>query len=208
MVESATARVHYVDWLRILAVLLLFPFHTLRVFNGGEAFYVKASVVSEPVNEVLGFISVWRMPLLLFLAGSSTYLALGRRSGGTYAWERIKRLVIPLVFGVLILIPPQTWCRARFNSSYDGSYRHYVSSGDFFRWNINDAGDYFGGVGVGQLWFIMFLFVCAVGGTLASYEIVHRVGPLRFVIGTRPRWSPATITGRTALETERIGTSG
>jgi glucans biosynthesis protein C len=40
MNERTVARVHYVDWLRILAVLLLFPFHTLRVFNN-EAFYVK-----------------------------------------------------------------------------------------------------------------------------------------------------------------------
>ena len=34
-------RKHYIDNIRWLCVLLLFPFHTLRVFNAGESFYVK-----------------------------------------------------------------------------------------------------------------------------------------------------------------------
>jgi hypothetical protein len=36
-------RLHYIDWLRVLAVLLLFPFHTSRVFNAGEPFYIKSA---------------------------------------------------------------------------------------------------------------------------------------------------------------------
>ena len=43
---TATPRVHYIDWLRVLAVLLLFPFHTLRVFNY-EPFYVKGAELSQ-----------------------------------------------------------------------------------------------------------------------------------------------------------------
>jgi glucan biosynthesis protein C len=148
--------VYFIDWLRILAVLLLFPFHTLRVFDGGDPFYVKAST-SEWVGGVLQFISVWHMPLLFFLAGCSTYFALRKRSGGQYAWERVKRLLVPLVFGILILMPPQTWYGGRSNSGYTSSYWHYLGSGDFMRWNVQDGGDYFGGFGIGQLWFIMFL---------------------------------------------------
>ena len=40
--DTPGARLHYIDWLRVLAVLLLFPFHTLRVFNADDPFYVKA----------------------------------------------------------------------------------------------------------------------------------------------------------------------
>ena len=40
--ERSAVRLHYIDWLRVLAVLLLFPFHTLRVFNADDPFYVKA----------------------------------------------------------------------------------------------------------------------------------------------------------------------
>ncbi len=157
MDDPGFRRVYFIDWLRILAVLLLFPFHTLRVFDAGDPFYVKSSPLVEWVGGVLSFISVWHMPLLFFLAGCSTYYALRKRSGGQYSWERVKRLLIPLVFGIFVLIPPQTWYGAQFNSGYTDSYWHYLSSGDFLVWNVQDGGDYFGGFGIGQLWFIYFL---------------------------------------------------
>ena len=43
-----------------------------------------------------------------------------------------------------------------------GPFWHYLASGDFLRWNIQDGGDYFGGFGVGQLWFIMFLLLISL----------------------------------------------
>lgn len=157
---GAPSRVYYIDWLRILAVLLLFPFHVIRVFNN-EDFYVKGAL-SDGLDYALGSISWWHMPLLFFLAGASTYYALQKRSAGTYAWERVKRLLVPLVFGIFILIPPQTWFGARFNSGYAGSYWHYLASGDFLRWNIQGGGDYYGGFGVGHLWFILWLLVLSL----------------------------------------------
>jgi peptidoglycan/LPS O-acetylase OafA/YrhL len=155
-------RKHYIDWLRVLAVLLLFPFHTLRVFNADDPWYVKADHLSMAVSAVLGFISVWHMPLLFVLAGASTYFALGKRSSHRYIGERLTRLGVPFLFGLLVLIPPQTWCGGRFNSDYTGSYWHYIVSGDFLQMNIKDGGDYYGGFGIGHLWFIMVLLVVAV----------------------------------------------
>ena len=113
---GSVARQHYIDWLRVLAVLLLFPYHVSRVFNAGDPFYVKADQVSGALNGVLAFVSVWHMPLLFLLAGASTYFALGRRSSGQYLGERVKRLAVPFVFGFFVLIPPQTWYGGRFNS--------------------------------------------------------------------------------------------
>ncbi len=74
----------------------------------------------------------------------------------------MQRLLVPFTFGVLVLVPPQTWLGARFNTSYSGSYLRYLTSGDFLVPNIRDGGDYFGGLGTGQLWFILFLFVISL----------------------------------------------
>lgn len=155
-------RIHYIDWLRVLAVLLLFPFHVSRVFNAGEPFYVKSEHVSAALGWLLGFINVWHMPLLFFLAGASSYFALRRRSGGQYVSERVKRLLVPFLFGWLVLIPPQTWYGARFNEGYSESFVHYLVSGDFLAWNIRDGGDYYGGFGLGHLWFILWLFAISL----------------------------------------------
>jgi glucans biosynthesis protein C len=162
MEERAASRVYFIDWVRILTVLLLFPFHTLRVFDEADPFYVKAVPVSFWVGRFLKVISVWQMALLFFLAGCSTYFALRKRSAGGYALERLKRLLVPFVFGFFILIPPQTWYGGRFNSGYLSSYWHYLASGDFLRWNVQDGGDYYGGFGIGHLWFIMFLFLISL----------------------------------------------
>lgn len=155
-------RVYYVDWLRVLAVLLLFPFHTWRVFNAGDPFYVKAGMQSQAINYVIGFIDVWHMPLLFMLAGASTYFAMRKRTAGRYAGERFMRLFLPLVFGTLVLIPPQTWYGGRFNSGYRESFWRYLTSGDFLKWNIQGGGDYYGGFGLGHLWFILFLFLISL----------------------------------------------
>lgn len=155
-------RIHYIDWLRVLAVLLLLPFHTSRVFNAHEPFYVKSTYLSILLSYVLGFISVWHMPLLFLLAGASSFFALAKRSGGQYAAERVKRLLVPFVFGFFVLIPPQTWYGARFNLGYSQSFWHYLTSGSFLVWNIRDGGDYYGGFGIGQLWFILWLFVISL----------------------------------------------
>ena len=160
--DTTGSRLHYIDWLRVLAVLLLFPYHVTRVFNE-EAFYVKADEVSAALNVVLGFVSVWHMPLLFLLAGASTYFALRRRSSREYLGERFTRLGVPFLIGVFILlIPVQTWYGARFNSGYTESLWHYLASGDFLRWNIQEGGDYFGGFGFGHLWFIFVLLLVAV----------------------------------------------
>lgn len=155
-------RVHYIDWLRVIAVLLLFPFHTWRVFNAGDPFYVKSPYVSQAINQAIVFIDIWHMPLLFLLAGASTYFALKRRSGLRYLGERITRIFVPFLFGWLVLIPPQTWYGARFNSAYTGSFWRYLTSGEFLVWNIQGGGDYYGGFGMGHLWFLFYLLFIAL----------------------------------------------
>lgn len=157
-----SGRLHYIDWLRVLAVLLLFPFHTLRVFNASEPFYVKSAYLSQSVDSVLWVIDFWHMPLLFLLAGAATYFALRKRTGWQYLGERLLRLGVPLLFGWAALIPPQTWYGARFNSGYAGSFLHYLTSGDWLVFNIQEGGDYFGGFGIGQLWFILYLLFIAL----------------------------------------------
>lgn len=155
-----TKRIHYIDWLRVLAVLLLFPFHTSRVFNA-EPFYVKGPPATG-VDAFIGFVDAWHMPLLFFVAGASTYFALRKRSGGQYMGERVQRLLLPLFFGIFLVIPPQTWYGGRFNSGYGKSFLEYLLSGDFLVWNIQDGGDYYGGFGIGHLWFLLWLFAVSL----------------------------------------------
>ena len=105
---GAQARRYDIDWLRIAAVLLLIPYHTARVFNWEEDWYIKNVPTDVLAQRFIDFVGPWHMSLLFLLAGAASWLAFRYRSGAQYAGERFKRLLIPFVFGVLVIVPPQT----------------------------------------------------------------------------------------------------
>jgi peptidoglycan/LPS O-acetylase OafA/YrhL len=150
-----------VDWLRVLAVLLLFPYHTARIFETFDNWYVKNDQLSQALTYLIAYANPWHMPLLFLLAGAATYFALRKRSGGQYALERFKRLLIPFIFGVLVLVPPQSYLGLRNHSNYSGSFLGWYPS--FFQGNAADLDGYFlGGFTLAHLWFIFYLFVFAL----------------------------------------------
>jgi hypothetical protein len=149
-------RRHDIDWLRILAVLLLIPFHTARLFDIWEINYVKNGDLSEALSYLIGFINQWHMPLFFLLAGASTWFALGQRSAGGYVRERFLRLFIPLLFGLLVIVPPQAYL-ARFQvAGYSASYLQFLP--DYFTIR-GDLTGYTGLFTPAHLWFILYLFV-------------------------------------------------
>jgi peptidoglycan/LPS O-acetylase OafA/YrhL len=150
-----------ISWLRILAVLLLFPFHTARVFNVGEEFYVKNDHLSDALSYFIGFMGPWHMPLLFLLAGAASWYALAHRTGKHYSGERVKRLLVPFIFGLLVLIPPQSYLGLLSHSGSAPGFFQWLP--DFFQLNGDDMDGYFlGGHTWGHLWFIIHLFFYAL----------------------------------------------
>ena len=145
-----------IDWLRIAAVLLLIPYHTARVFNWEEDFYVKNDPTSDAAQWFVDFVGNWQMSLLFLLAGAASWLAFRHRSGLQYAGERTKRLFIPFVFAVLVIVPPQSWLGYRWHDKGDPSYWAYLPT--FFTTADDELSGYQGGFTPGHMWFVLALF--------------------------------------------------
>jgi glucan biosynthesis protein C len=112
-----------IDLMRILAVLLLIPFHTARIFDTLDPFYVKNNVLSTGLTYIVViFLEKWHMPILFLLAGASTWFALRARSSGQYILERLKRLMIPFIFGTLVIVPPQMYFALLHRANTSASY--------------------------------------------------------------------------------------
>lgn len=101
---------------------------------------------------LMNFLHEWRMPLLFLISGAGTYYALGKRTSAKYLGERFKRLMIPFLAGIFILVPVQVYLEKadQFSSllsfyprMFDGVY----PSGNF-SWH--------------HLWFILYLFVISL----------------------------------------------
>jgi glucans biosynthesis protein C len=144
------------DALRVLAVLLLIPFHTARVFDTFDPFYVKNPETSGALSwAVVAFLNPWHMPLLFVLAGAATWLALGHRGATGYLGERTRRLLVPFLFGLLVVVPPQGFLASRFRGG-EASVPSFL--GDY--WTVEgDLSGYTGSFTPAHLWFIGFLFV-------------------------------------------------
>ena len=39
--DNKSGRIFYIDWLRVLAVFMLIPYHTSRIFDFWEPWYAK-----------------------------------------------------------------------------------------------------------------------------------------------------------------------
>lgn len=151
-------RKHYIDNIRTLGILLLFPFHTCRIFNSFESFYV----VGKPNSICDTFIlltSEWFMPLLFTIAGISASIALSKRSTKQFIKERFFKLFIPFIFGVILTVPIQTFFAEKQHNGYTGSYLEQYT---LFFTKITDLSGYKGGLTPAHLWFLLFLFIISL----------------------------------------------
>ena len=151
----------YIDWLRVLAVLLLMLNHTACIFDIFLPFYIENAQKSKVLSYLfLNGFEPWHMPLFFLLAGASTWFALSFRSAGEYVAERFKRLIIPFIFAQLVLVPPQSYIGLRSHKGYTGSFWQFYPR--FFEMNPEGIEGYTGGYTPGHLWFVPVLFILAM----------------------------------------------
>lgn len=141
------------DWLRIIAILLLHLFHSAMPFVSEWGWHIKNPETSNLFLEFNYFLSKWRMPILFFISGIGTVFVLNQFNAGHYVLQRAKRLLVPLLFGMLVVVPPQIYFERIFSGVSYNSYFEFFTS-------IFTTGAYpNGNLSWHHLWFIMYLFV-------------------------------------------------
>lgn len=131
------------DWFRVISILAVYVHHIGMPFNG-DTFHIMNSESSKLLDDIMVFFEQSRLPLLFLIAGVGTMFAFSKRTWFEFLKERGMRLIIPLIFGVLFIVPPQTYYE--YINKY-GSYIDVYKSGSFE---------------VNHLWFIENLFILSV----------------------------------------------
>jgi len=149
-------RQYYIDWLRAGAMFLLVFFHSGRLFDY-EPWHIKNATENFGIEVFLRILDVWQMPLFFLVAGAAAWFSLGRRSAWQFTRERISRILVPLIFGMLVIVPPQVYLERVFDGDFTGSFFAWYPQTFQGTYSMESAAS--GNLSWHHLWFLAYLFV-------------------------------------------------
>ena len=143
------------DWLRIGAFALLILYHIGMVFVPWH-WHVKIAPTIDWVAIPMLATNGWRLALLFLVSGYASAALFGKLGGaGAFVRSRSARLLIPLAFGIVVVIPPQPWIELMGQHGYARGLLHFWTA-DYFRFGALD------GIILPtwqHLWFVVYLWV-------------------------------------------------
>ncbi len=164
MTKNKEERFFYIDFLRVIAILLMFIYHVNMIFVAEWGWHIKNTSQSNVLMEVNYWMAFFRMPLLFFVSGFISCVILEKLSSRRFILERFNRLLIPTFIWTFVLVAPQIYFERRLQGeeyNYVEFYRTFLE----FNWWPNGNFHWL------HLWFIPYLFVY----NLLSIPIFHAI---------------------------------
>ncbi len=120
-----SARLYFLDWVRILAFFLLIVYH-VGMYYVTWGWHVKSPFASTGPEPFMMMSSPWRLGLLFFIGGVAASLMLRKSGTASFLKRRSVRLLVPLIFGMFVIVPPQAYLEVVEKLGYDGGYRAFM----------------------------------------------------------------------------------
>lgn len=96
-----------IDRLRVIAIGLLLIYHIAIVFQPWAVFFgfMQNAKSLESLFLPMNMLNIWRIPLLFYVSGMGVAFALRRRNIKQLIAERSRRILLPFIFGMLVIVP-------------------------------------------------------------------------------------------------------
>lgn len=157
--NNSHERLYYLDWLRVAAFSLLFIFHSWRPFDH-FGWHIKNEAQHFIFDALTMFTSGWRMHLIFLVSGAGTWLAMRARKDAFFM-DRVKRLIVPFLFGIVVIIPPQRFYEWLMFRDYQGGFWEFLQLYPAAQLEANMGVNqilWFGHLGT-HLWYLPYLFL-------------------------------------------------
>lgn len=100
------------DWLRVLVFGLLILYHTGMLYAEGWGWHYKSTYSSKMLTNVMLWSNQWRMSLLFLISGAAISFLLASQPWRQFIRKRVPLLLLPLLFGMLVIVVPQVYVEA------------------------------------------------------------------------------------------------
>ncbi len=116
---QSNIRRYDIDTIRVIAIFLLMIYHSFFLFLswGSDIGFIENQESLDWLTIIMGLMNTWRIPLLFFVSGMGVYFAFRKRTAMELFTERAKRILVPLLFGSLIIVPIQSILFQMYNHS-------------------------------------------------------------------------------------------
>ena len=148
-------RLYYLDWLRVLAFAILIIANCAEVF-GSDKWWIANPETNENIAHVLIFFRQWRMPLLFIISGVAVSVMLERKSITAFIEDRFWRILIPLISGMLLVVPPMIFYIWRAQGNTIAFQDFYLGLLDL-KWFPD------GNLHWLHLWYLAFVLIFSIG---------------------------------------------
>lgn len=122
-------RRHDIDALRVLAFGLLILYHLGMLYVAPAqdwAFHLKSRYLASWLAYPMLASGFWRMDLLFLISGLAVHFLRGRLSLPALAWKRTVRLLLPLAFGIAVVVPIQPYAQGVANGLVAPGFGHFL----------------------------------------------------------------------------------
>ncbi len=156
----ATHRRHDIDALRAAVFLLLILYHVGMYYVAGWPWHLKSPHAAEWLRWPMQALNIWRMDLIFLVSGVAFGFLSRGRAPLALLRQRAWRLLLPLAFGMTVVVPYQAYAQGVANGlvppGFAAFMARYLAGGPWPR-GAFDGSEF--GLTWNHLWYLPYLFV-------------------------------------------------
>lgn len=148
-------RAYFLDWVRVVAFALLIFYHTGMMFVSW-GWHIESGHDSLLLKSIMVLTSTWRLDILFLVSGVAISFMTTKMPLGSFAWQRVLKLSIPLLFAVAVIVAPQSYYEALQKGLFEGSFWQFWTTRYFsFSWDPAMQAPF---PTYNHMWYVLYLF--------------------------------------------------
>lgn len=157
-------RRHDIDALRVIAFAFLILYHIAMLYVHEWGWHIKSTYQSEALQLPMLFMNRWRMDLIFLISGIAAAFLLKPGQTGRFLALRSWRLLLPLTFGILVVVPVQPYVQGVTNGVVEPGFFAFLA--EYYtakRWPENAFDGWQNGYTWNHLWYLAYLWMYTLG---------------------------------------------